>query len=317
MSTTMRQMLEAGVHFGHQTRYWNPKMAPYIFGHRNKIHIINLETTLVMYNEAMKYVRQLAANKGTILFVGTKRSAREIVRESRPALADRIEHLRDLNPERLDLSLPGLYALVKDIPCTMDARAIEALAGRRAAVRTAVEALDLRNGQFPVRDAALFIVSECARARMAADLLDRADAAALGQAMNVSHDGERVAAAPIRATDRYLDGLIARSARPESLVEAGVALWQQPGGYGCSTPQIDRMVDCARTQPGVLGAQLAGAGLGGCVMVLLKREAVEPTQQALAEGYYEPNGLEPRTFVCEPSGGSQVLTTVEAPPAAP
>ena len=81
MSVTMRQMLEAGVHFGHQTRFWSPRMAPYIFGHRNKIHIINLEKTLVMYQEAMNYVRQLAANKGTILFVGTKRQARDIVRE--------------------------------------------------------------------------------------------------------------------------------------------------------------------------------------------------------------------------------------------
>jgi len=81
VAVTMRQMLEAGVHFGHQTRYWNPKMAPYIFGHRNKIHIVNLEKTLEMYNRALHYVRQLAANKGTILFVGTKRQARDIIRE--------------------------------------------------------------------------------------------------------------------------------------------------------------------------------------------------------------------------------------------
>ncbi|GJL71742.1 MAG: 30S ribosomal protein S2 [Nitrosomonas sp.] len=81
MSVTMRQMLEAGVHFGHQTRFWNPKMAPYIFGQRNKIHIVNLEKTLVKYQEAMNYIRQLAANKGTILFVGTKRQARDIVQE--------------------------------------------------------------------------------------------------------------------------------------------------------------------------------------------------------------------------------------------
>ena len=81
MSATMRQMLEAGVHFGHQTRYWNPKMAPYIFGHRNKIHIINLEKTLQLYQDALKFVRQLASNKGTILFVGSKRQAREIVHE--------------------------------------------------------------------------------------------------------------------------------------------------------------------------------------------------------------------------------------------
>ena len=81
MSVTMRQMLEAGVHFGHQTRYWNPKMAPYIFGSRNKIHIINLEKSLPMYQDALKFVRQLSANKGQILFVGTKRQAREIIKE--------------------------------------------------------------------------------------------------------------------------------------------------------------------------------------------------------------------------------------------
>jgi small subunit ribosomal protein S2 len=81
MSTTMRQMLEAGVHFGHQTRFWNPKMANYIFGHRNKIHIINLEKTLAKYNEAMAFVKKMAAQKGTVMFVGTKRQAREIVAE--------------------------------------------------------------------------------------------------------------------------------------------------------------------------------------------------------------------------------------------
>ena len=78
---TMRQMLEAGVHFGHQTRYWNPKMAEYIFGARNKIHIVNLEKTLPLFTEAQDFVRRLAANKGTVLFVGTKRQAREIVQE--------------------------------------------------------------------------------------------------------------------------------------------------------------------------------------------------------------------------------------------
>ena len=79
MSTTMREMLEAGFHFGHQTRFWDPKMAPYIFGHRNRIHIINLEKSLPMFQDAMKFAKQLSANRGTILMVGTKRQAREIV----------------------------------------------------------------------------------------------------------------------------------------------------------------------------------------------------------------------------------------------
>jgi len=79
---SMRQMLEAGVHFGHQTRYWNPKMAPFIFGARNKIHIVNLEKTLPLYNDAMNFVGRLASKGGKILFVGTKRAAREVTAQS-------------------------------------------------------------------------------------------------------------------------------------------------------------------------------------------------------------------------------------------
>ncbi len=79
MTVSMREMLEAGVHFGHQTRFWNPKMAPYIYGHRNKIHIINLEKTQPLFEDAMKFIRQLSAKRGTILMIGTKRQAREVI----------------------------------------------------------------------------------------------------------------------------------------------------------------------------------------------------------------------------------------------
>lgn len=103
MSVTMREMLEAGVHFGHQTRFWNPKMAPFIFGHRNKIHIINLEKTLPMYLDALKYVRQLAANRGTILFVGTKRQSREI-----PGYRARIRPI----VSRITIHWPSFYNVV-------------------------------------------------------------------------------------------------------------------------------------------------------------------------------------------------------------
>ncbi len=80
-NVTMREMLEAGVHFGHQTRYWNPKMAPYIFGERNKIHIINLEQSLPLYKDALNFMGRMIANGGTVLFVGTKRAAQEMIRE--------------------------------------------------------------------------------------------------------------------------------------------------------------------------------------------------------------------------------------------
>lgn len=80
-SVSMRQMLEAGVHFGHQARFWNPRMAPYIFGERNRIHIINLEKTVPLFNDATNFIGKLAAKKGRILFVGTKRAARDVMRE--------------------------------------------------------------------------------------------------------------------------------------------------------------------------------------------------------------------------------------------
>ena len=81
MAISMREMLDAGVHFGHQTRFWNPKMAPYIFGHRNNIHIINLEKSQPMFEDGLKFVRQLSANRGTVLMVGTKRTARDTIAE--------------------------------------------------------------------------------------------------------------------------------------------------------------------------------------------------------------------------------------------
>jgi small subunit ribosomal protein S2 len=106
MSVTMREMLEAGVHFGHQTRFWNPRMAPYIFGHRNKIHIVNLEKTLAMYQEALKFVRQLTARRGTVLFVATKRQAQEIIRE---------EALRCTTPYVDDRWLGGMLTNYKTV----------------------------------------------------------------------------------------------------------------------------------------------------------------------------------------------------------
>ncbi len=106
MSVTMREMLECGVHFGHQTRFWNPRMAPYIFGHRNRIHIVNLEKTLAMYQDALKFVRKLTANRGTVLFVATKRQAQEIIRE---------EALRCATPYVDDRWLGGMLTNYKTV----------------------------------------------------------------------------------------------------------------------------------------------------------------------------------------------------------
>ncbi|MGD1990228.1 MAG: 30S ribosomal protein S2 [Chromatiales bacterium] len=118
---TMRQMLEAGVHFGHQTRYWNPKMSNYIFGQRNKIHVINLEQTMPMFSDAMNFIGKLAANGGKILFVGTKRAARDVIREE----AERC-HMPYVNHRWLGGMLTNFKTIRQSIKRLKDLEAMEA-----------------------------------------------------------------------------------------------------------------------------------------------------------------------------------------------
>ena len=118
---TMRQMLEAGVHFGHQTRYWNPKMNNYIFGQRNKIHVINLEQTMPMFGDAMNFIGKLAANGGKILFVGTKRAARDVIREE----AERC-HMPYVNHRWLGGMLTNFKTIRQSIKRLKDLEAMEA-----------------------------------------------------------------------------------------------------------------------------------------------------------------------------------------------
>jgi len=108
-----------------------------------------------------------------------------------------------------------------------------------------------------------------------------------------------------------MDRLIEKSRDVQPLADLRAALWQQPGAYDCSTPEIDLMVDRALECPGVLGAQIAGAGLGGCIMILVRKEAVENVREVLRREYYIPQGVEPQVFACRASRGSQILTTVD------
>jgi len=244
--------------------------------------------------------------------------AREIIKDEFPQFEPLIEHLRDVTTDRLDISLPALYHLIGRLPERLDPARVEELALRHSTVARCVSDLDVGACEFPVRDAALYGLAECARALRAGPLLDRRDTAALGHMMNVSHDGDRRATwnggpAPFEshATDERMRSLIERAGRLDPLAQSGAALWQQPGSYGCSLPEIDRMVDLALACEGVLGAQLSGAGLGGGIMVLARGDAVEGVRGALETGYYAPEGIEPREFVCRASQGSQVRTTVE------
>jgi N-acetylgalactosamine kinase len=149
-------------------------------------------------------------------------------------------------------------------------------------------------------------------------LLQNEDVDTFGRVMDISHNGDRVvkwngARAPYdsHATAERVERLIRASGQLLPLEESGAALWQQPGAYDCSTPEIDRMVDIAQQVPGVAGAQISGAGLGGCIMVLVETDRLEQLQNRMREEYYEPVDVEPQMFVCRPAGGSRVLTSRE------
>jgi len=216
------------------------------------------------------------------------------------ALHPDLEYLRDVNSATLDCSEADILRLVKTLPSQIG-RA-ELLQRLQAQDTTALEQLFGSHAPpqegYRVRDVCLFGIAECLRSRDCIEPLSRGDAAAFGRLMNVSHDGDR---ARPTLSDRDLDALTDRCERGE------LRLMDIPGGYGCSTPELDDMVDIALAVDGVVGAQLAGAGLGGCIMALARAESVEPLRNALIQRYYTPTNRQPQIAPCIPVQGSCLL----------
>ncbi len=239
----------------------------------------------------------------------------QLIKSFFPQYAPLLHHLRDVNVRALNVPLSYIYRILLRLP----ERAT------REEIRQLLPDADLRPlfathaapaGGYPLRGVVLFGLAECERSRIAADLLEAGRVADFGRLMNVSHNGDRVVVHdadwaprpyPYQVSNAYILDLMddLESGDPER-VSAAQLQWQ-PGAYGCSTPEIDLMVDVALQVPGVAGAQLAGAGLGGCMMVLAHKDAGEMLAHRLAEAYYAPRGLEPDVAVCTPIAGSGVI----------
>ncbi len=226
--------------------------------------------------------------------------------------AGRIRHLRDVNPDTLGLTEVEVLRLLRRLPERISrAELIERLADQDTST---LESLFNSHNEpadgYRVRGVCLFGVTECLRSRDCVGFLERGGVDGFGRLMAVSHDGDRVSRAdsagerqpvPLEMTADQFDDLVTANERGE------LPLMMVPGSYACSTPELDQMVDIALGVEGVAGAQLAGAGLGGCVMVLARDDAVEPLQQAMVEGYYVPAGIEPEVEPCVPVEGSGVF----------
>jgi len=239
---------------------------------------------------------------------------REWLKHTFPHLAPRIEHLRDVNTGQLGISLAGLYRLVSHLPELVERQEIlERLPVER--VLPYLSTHDEKLNRYPLRAVVLFGLAECERSRRTADVLRNGQLHTFGLWMNRSHDGDRVARWNQDGSEYqpfqmdYSDSALQSLSRQAEVRARDADLVLQPGAYACSTPEIDWMVDVALQVPGVLGAQILGAGLGGCILVLVRADACDAVQHALIDRYYAPRGLEPDMFVCQPVAGSGVIAT--------
>ena len=226
-----------------------------------------------------------------------------------------MKHLRDLDPGKLGLSQAEIYRLLKQLPQETGRRSLlKQLPEQTERVEEIFSTHD-DLGEYPLRGVALFGVAECRRSDRFSRLLKDRRFSRIGEMMRVSHDGDRIVrhehgrSRPHSAAcgDRQLDRLIRDSFSPDSARRERARLWMQPGSYACSTPEIDRIVDLACAQPGVVGAQLSGAGLGGCAMILVRNEAVARTLKQLTRAWHEAQGLEVEAYVCRPVAGSGLI----------
>lgn len=243
-----------------------------------------------------------------------------LLRERFPKMAAKLERLRDLHPSRLGIRPSELYNMLLALPEKLtQAEVVQLLGSRHGDALQTIFRSHAEPDHYLIRSVVLYGAAECARAELCREYLARGDMEGLGRLMQISHDGDRVVkhttgaggwtcgSYDYSASDAYLEGLIddLRSEDPERVARAQLHL--QPGGYACSTPEIDEMVDLSMQVPGVLGAQLSGAGLGGCIMVLVRSEAKQQLKQVLTERFYGPRGLTPQITESTPVMGSMLV----------
>ncbi|HID06297.1 MAG TPA: hypothetical protein EYP10_04030, partial [Armatimonadetes bacterium] len=241
-----------------------------------------------------------------------------LIQTRHPDLRERLIYFRDINPNVVG-DTATVYQLLRELPQRASLDEVKQLLPyemHERVIQIASQHSPPKDG-YPIRGVCLFGVAECERSNRCTVLLSDGRVNEFGELMNISHDGDRVAklgddgemhtyASP--CDDEHLQKLIASIHSDSSALRESAQLWRQPGSYRCSTPAIDFMVDVALSVDGVIGAQISGAGLGGCIMVLVRTDAVERLISAMTEYYYEPRSYEPCYVVGVPIAGSGVLT---------
>lgn len=263
---------------------------------------------VIIANSHIKAAKSKAAKDTFNARIASYNLGLALLKQRCPEIADTVQYVRDIDPATIGCTTSDIYRWLQRLPPRMTRQDFRAmLSQRHGEMIEANFATHAEPDHYNPRGVLLFGASEIIRSRMCVELLKAADVERFGKLMTVSHDGDRVSRpgpdGKYRPTeqdcsDDYLNRLIRDlgSEDPERVL--GAQLYMQPGSYACSTPEIDRMVDMASSVPGVAGAQIAGAGLGGCVMILAGKQRVEAVRKALVKGYYRPAGLRPDIIPC-------------------
>lgn len=275
------------------------------------------DVVVIIANSQIKAAKSSTARDQFNQRVATYRTGVRLLREFTPPYAPMIEYLRDVSTARLGIKTSQIYEILRRTPSRMTRRQItQSLTGKEGEGLERLWASHADPGEYHIRRVVLYGIAECHRSRMCIDYLKRGDIDAFGRLMRISHDGDRVARfdAPSRqvpydcdVTDAHLNALVEDLSSEDPQRVAAAQIHLQPGGYACSLPELDRMVDTVSNLPGVYGSQLSGAGLGGCIMVLADAGAAESVERTLHKGYYRPGGLEPQVNVCQPVEGSGLI----------
>ncbi|MCC6796604.1 MAG: NTP transferase domain-containing protein [Candidatus Hydrogenedentes bacterium] len=231
------------------------------------------------------------------------------VKDRFPNYAPLITHLRDISAENLGVDEAGIYTILLEVPERISPQALKEKFG--ADTFASLTQSHTPPVEYELRGRLLFGIAECERSKRALELLKLADLTEFGRMMNISHDGDRVVTANRTAFAQDIENMALQMLTMDLSSEESAdlaRLYRQPGVYACSIPEIDAMVEIALATPGVLGAQLSGAGLGGCMMALVEQTAASAVIENMTQRYYAPNDLKPGAFEFSPVAGSGPLS---------
>jgi len=268
--------------------------------------------SIVLANSLIEAKKQTGARNTFNSRVAAYAFGLMMIRKNFPQYADKLEHLRDVNPEKLGVDEAQIYRIVKSLPASANrADILRLLPEHREEVRHLFRSHDEPKQGYHIRQICLYGIAECIRADEAAQCLRTGDMKTFGELLCISHDGDRVTKLvdgkrvptdntyPAARIDALIDDL--ESGVPQRVSRA--RLWRQGGGYNVSLPEIDMLVDIAMATPGVIGAGLVGAGMGGCIAVVVEDRHAGQVIENMAEEYYRPRNLPVEAEVVTPVGG--------------